>query len=244
MRNKAWGHLDNVVLYVLPGIMLVFSAMGFLGYNHGSSTEWYVGFTNIFCAAMVTILPLLKRKGWFIAPYWLIIPVSLNVMMYGISLFLGFYHYFWWWDEFTHMLSSMLVAILVFIALGAIECHTNHISLPKPAFLLATFLITVGIGNAWELFEGAVDFLVSSNHMQDIDAFDTLTDTTMDAVGALIVVAIGAVTLRKRRFCKEISGMWFEGRMAVMGKRWDRRCISPDDPEYEDICEEIGRLKD
>lgn len=244
MKAGRWGYLDNTVLFVLPGIMLIFSALGFLGHNHGVSTAWYVGFTNLFCAIIITILPLLKRIGWFTAPYWLMIMMSLDVMLYGLSLFFGFYHYYWWWDKFTHVLSSILVTMLVFIALGAIECHTNRISLmPKSAFLLTTFLIGVAIGNAWEMFEGFVDFIVSSNHMQDLDAFDTLMDTVMDAIGALIMTAVGAVILRGKDVCDVISDMGFERSMKLMGKKWDRKCTSPDDPEYGDLCAEIEKLK-
>lgn len=243
MKAGKWRHPDNVFLFILPGIMLIFSALGFLGYNYGVSTAWYVGFTNIFCATIITILPLLKRAGWFTSPYWLMMIMSLNVMMYGMSLFFGFYHYIWWWDKFTHLLSSLLVTMLVFVALGAIECHTNRISLmPKTAFLLITFLMGVAIGNAWEMFEGFVDFIVSSNHMQDIDAFDTLMDILMDSIGALIMVIIGAAILRKRSICDVISEMGFERGMVIMGKKWDRKCMCPDDPEYEGICEEIEEL--
>lgn len=244
MRTDAWGPLDGVVLFILPGTVLVFSALGFLGYNHGVDTAWYVGFTNIFCAAMITILPIFKRKGWFTAPYWLMMTISLNVMMYGISLFFGLYHYLWWWDGFTHMLSSVLVTMLAFIALCVIEGYTERISLPVPALLLTAFLIGVGIGNAWEMFEGLVDFIVSSNHMQDIYALDTITDIAMDTVGALIMTVMGAAILRRRNAFEVISEMGFGRVMTLMGRKWDRRCMSPEDPGYADICEEIDRMTD
>lgn len=235
--------LDSVFLFVLPIVMLMFSLFGFMGYNRGVSTAWYVGFTNIFCAAILIVLPLMKRKKWFRPPYWFMAVLSVNVMMYGSSLFFGFYHYFWWWDELTHMLSSLFVAMIVFIALGVIEGYTERISLmPKSAFLLTVFLMGVAIGNAWEMFEGFVDFLVSSNHMQDIDAFDTLTDTTMDTVGAGIMTIIAAFILRKRSVHDVISDMGFDRSMTVMGKRWDRKCTSPDDPEHGKLTEEIDAL--
>jgi len=220
--------LACLILFPLGLVIVFFLTIG--GYNVGKDPE-YIAVTQLVSAVVTMILPIMRLKNLFKAPYWFLILMTTNVYMYSVMLFCGFYDNIWWWDKFSHWYSSLLVSMVVFIALAVVEHSTKCISLlPKPVFLLLVFMIGFSFGNIWEIAEGLVDAFSPKAYMQG-PIIDTMGDLRMDFLGAGVMVLIGALLTRKRGMGDIVAKSGIEEKMAVIGKKWDRRCGCEEEKE-------------
>ena len=225
MKNETSRKLDIAFLIIFPCVMCLMAVLALNGYSRGEHAPDYAATTQIVAGLALMIIPIMRLTRVIMLPYWFFAIVSLNIILYSTSLFFGFYTYLWWWDEVCHAFSSLLVTMIAFVALCIIEHYTKMISLmPKSAFLFMVFMIGVAFGNIWEMWEGAVDQLMGVKHMQEVDAFDTLSDLLMDIVGAAAMVLIAMIMMRRKTVSELAAEMGFEGKMVLIGKKWDRRC--------------------
>lgn len=125
----------------------------------------------------------------------------LALMFIFTSLFLGevrgYYERFWWWDLLLHTTSGLLLGIVGFLLVYALN-ETADINLSmRPHFVaLFAFVFAVAIGALWEIFEFTMDRIFGVNMQKPMldDASgltDTMWDLIVDAVGALIISMLG-----------------------------------------------------
>ncbi len=189
--------IDLALVFILPlGLLFVF-VLSKLGYASGSYGDTYIAATHIVIACVTTIPPLIRYTRVLVLPYWFIAVVTVNIYAYGIPLFLGFYDRIWWWDEFAHCMSSMLVAMVVFTALCLIQGVADMVFMSPVMLCFLTFIGGFAFGNIWELFEGTIDWVFGENYMQQYIK-DTLTDIHMDFVGSLLMSIISYIILKRK----------------------------------------------
>lgn len=118
---------------------------------------------------------------------------------------LGFYDRFWWWDDFLHTASGVILAFSGFILVHFLDrrysLRTNPLFIAIFAFM---FAITVGV--LWEIFEFSMDVLFGW-HMQQWNLPEDsrligrdyqgmgLRDTMSDLIGTWIGAMIASTVL-------------------------------------------------
>lgn len=189
--------IDLACIFLFPAGLLIFFVLARLGYATGEYGDTYIAATHIVIAMLVAIIPAIRYTRKLVFPYWFVIIITLNIYAYGIPLFLGFYDNFWWWDEFAHWMSTLLVSMVVFVALCLIQCFGGRTDMPTGILCFLTFIGGFAFGNVWELMEGTIDWLFGGDYMQHHMA-DSLEDIHMDFLGALTMGIVGFILLKRK----------------------------------------------
>jgi uncharacterized membrane protein YjdF len=121
-----------------------------------------------------------------------------------LSARFGLYYHFFWWDDFLHTLSGVIIGFLGFIVMYKInEKYSMDISPLLVAVFAFTFAVTMGV--LWEIFEFSMDIMLGTDMQkwslpenvrilgksyQGSGLRDTMSDLIVDSLGALITSAI------------------------------------------------------
>ncbi|ELZ94111.1 hypothetical protein C440_10838 [Haloferax mucosum ATCC BAA-1512] len=111
----------------------------------------------------------------------------------------SFYAGIWWWDHFTHALSSSVVAAAGYATVRAVDEHTADIYLPSKFTFVFILLFVLAFGVFWEVIEFAISGISSlagaSSVLTQYGPEDTLLDLVFDAIGGVIVATWGTAHL-------------------------------------------------
>ena len=194
-RRIAW-----LMLILCPLIMMtVFAYVTFgspQGVTSGHPIE-YLQMTCILWAAVTVILPILRLTRMISLPLWFMLIIYLDMYIYVISLCNGLYMDFRWWSEFSHIIASLVVSSIVFVALCVMQSRSpKHASLgSKNGIILLTIIIAVGFGAMWEIMEGLTDLLSGQDYMM-YGPLDTLGDFGADLLGASLMAVVWILLIR------------------------------------------------
>ena len=160
----------------------------------------------VACTLLLTVIPVLRLANVVKMPWWFNMLLILDVYIYIISLCLGMYMSVSWWGFFGHVLSSMSVGGVVFLALCIIEKHSPaHITFGSNAGIHCfTLMISLAFGGIWEVMEGYVDIIAGQAYMS-YGVLDTLDDLRADLVGSVLMVILAEYLLRDKT-PEEIAG--------------------------------------
>ncbi|MDR0777887.1 MAG: hypothetical protein LBE48_00385 [Methanomassiliicoccaceae archaeon] len=176
-----------------------------LGYAPGLKGEHghpmiYLQLTCFLWAVVMLVIPVLRLLRKVSLPLWFTVILYADMYMYVISLCIGMYKDdgIYWWANFTHVISTVVVASVVFLALCKMaERCPPHLSFGSKGGVIALMmLISAGFGAIWELMEGLTDLIGGYSYMI-YGAIDALGNMGADAVGVLIMAAIALIILRK-----------------------------------------------
>ncbi|WP_146417419.1 hypothetical protein [Haloarcula hispanica] len=111
----------------------------------------------------------------------------------------NFYVTIWWWDHFTHALSSSVVAAVGYTTVRALDEHTDEISIPSRFMFVFLLLFVMAFGVLWEVIEFSITLAASATGNDTIltqfGLSDTMLDLVFDAIGAIIVAIWGTAHL-------------------------------------------------
>ncbi len=154
--------------------------------------NWIMCFFSLL-ALILSFLPILIEKRFDID-----IPIELEliilIFIYA-SIFLGeahnYYYKYHWWDLMLHTLSAIVLGLLGFIFVYALNKDMNVSLKLNPFFIsLFSFSFALSVGTLWEIFEFFMDYFLGFN-MQKSGLVDTMTDLMVDAIGALVISFLG-----------------------------------------------------
>ncbi|GGK61405.1 hypothetical protein [Haloarcula sebkhae] len=161
---------------------------------------------NSGVAILVTQLPALLERDYGIA-----LDPALTLWITSAAFFhaLGtvglpgseenFYVTIWWWDHFTHALSSSVVAAVGYTTVRALDEHTDEISIPSRFMFVFLLLFVMAFGVFWEVIEFSITLTASATGNDTIltqfGLSDTMLDLVFDAIGAIIVAIWGTAHL-------------------------------------------------
>lgn len=197
-RRIAWA-----MLILCPLSLLLVCALVTMGYGRGLiyHRAEYLQITCIAWAAIMTVLPILRLTRLITLPYWFTALLYSNMYMFALSLCYGLYldPDTYWWANFTHVISSMVVAAIVFMALCLMESRSPpHVTLGGRGGITAmVFVISCAFGAIWEVIEGFTDIISKFDYMS-YGAVHTLWNLVADTIGAAIMAAIVFVILSGR----------------------------------------------
>jgi hypothetical protein len=124
-----------------------------------------------------------------------------------------------WYDKALHLSSSILVALVGFLAIYVL--HLTHRTRFHPWLdAVAILLVTLGVGALWEIAEYGVDQLFERRtqmapNFNAID--DTMFDLMMDGLGGVIGAVLGPLYIRHSRRSRAIVDA-FAGFIAGRGR--------------------------
>jgi len=162
------------------------------------SGQWLAAFSVILIMA-VTAAPVMFRKRLPVN-----IPPEFQVLAIAFvfaALFLGevrsFYERFWWWDIALHATSGLLLGILGFLLVYALNENERVAVHMQPRFVaLFAFSFAVAAGALWEIFEFGMDSFFGMNMQKPMlgdpsGLTDTMWDLIVDSLGALAISSLG-----------------------------------------------------
>jgi hypothetical protein len=180
------------VLFVLQAVMM--AELLLLIDSH----RWMHAFLVIAIMAGIVSPQLLKRS------YRVEIASELQIaatLFAFAALFLGevrgYYERFWWWDEALHGTAGLLLGLLGFLVVDALNTSRGVRLEMRPSFVaLFAFLFSLSLGTMWEIFEFAMDqsFGLSMQKPMLGDSSgltDTMWDLIVDAFAAAIISSTG-----------------------------------------------------
>lgn len=161
--------------------------------------EWTL-VVNGGVSLIVTFLPALLARDYrvSIGPR-LTLWITAAVFLHAVGA-LGPYQQFGWYDSITHTLSATIVAGAGYSSVWALDEYDDSLTIP-PTFRVVFILVFVmAFGVLWEILEFAsagVATVVGGNAvLAQYGVNDIVFDLIFDAVGAVIVAALGADHLR------------------------------------------------
>lgn len=212
-------------LYSVFFFILFLELLGSLGavFFGDTSSIRDAGLSNIFLVIVTTIVILIP---WMIeSRYKIDIPDFLEVLlivMVFIAVVLGFMNDYYvnvkWFDKFTHALSGITLSIVAFQTLFVLN-RTNDIRFKMEPFVMSVFAYTFAITLlvVWEFYEffaDTISYNIDNGNFrnmqryqwindslvfpQDYGLYDTMMDLFIGSVGALVVVVVGYLLIRKK----------------------------------------------
>lgn len=110
-----------------------------------------------------------------------------------------FYSTVWWWDSFTHALSSSVVAAVGYTAVRAIDVHSANVHFPRRFTFVFILVFVMAFGVLWEVLEFALTEAAAAAGQRTIltqyGLDDTMFDLVFNLVGAVIVAIWGTAHL-------------------------------------------------
>jgi uncharacterized membrane protein YjdF len=147
----------------------------------------------------ITLAPILLR-----AQLPVHIPPEFQVLAIAFvfaSLFLGevrsFYERLWWWDIALHAGSGLLLGLLGFLLVYALNENERVDLHMRPRFVaLFAFCFALAAGALWEVFEFGMDRFFGTRMQKPMlgdpsGLTDTMWDLIVDALGALVISSLG-----------------------------------------------------
>lgn len=201
-RKLAWAMLILCPL----SVMLIFCAVT-LGYGRalelGRHPVEYLQVSCVLWAVIMTVPPILRLARLISLPKWFLLMIYLDMYMFVIWLFQGFYFDLFilgpiqfGWGDFTHVVSGITVAAIVFIALCIMETRSpKHVTFgSRGTIALFVFLGACAFGTFWEIMEGMTDIISGFDYMVYRGA-DSLYDMVADVIGAAVMAVIAWMML-------------------------------------------------
>lgn len=175
-------------------------------------SDYLLMLTQCLLGLVVMFLPALLEKHLRIT-----VPNYIYVMYFIFlycAIYLGevrsFFYVIPQWDTFLHGFSAMMLGSLGFSLVSILnDSKRTHVQL-SPLFVgLFAFCFAIAMGALWEIYEFSFDGLLSMNmqkfRLEDGTLLighealrDTMEDIITDALGALIVSVVGALTMKKK----------------------------------------------
>lgn len=189
-----------IVLFVLQAVMV--AELILLVANE----RWMHVFLVASVIAVTLAPELLKRQLRVEIPSEVQVLAALFVFA---AIFLGevrdYYELIWWWDGALHATAGLLLGLLGFIIVHALNTRRDVQLQMRPSFVaLFAFLFSLSLGTLWEIFEFAMDQLFGLNMQKAMlgdpsGLTDTMWDLIIDAAAAAIISVAGWRYIRHSR---------------------------------------------
>lgn len=142
-----------------------------------------------------------ERKTHIIIPWWVTFFIALSLYLHIAGYSMGWYESGYpYYDKFAHLISSMTVAMLVFLLVLILNRYEN-IRFSRVMIFFSVFLFTLALGSIWEILEFSIDQVFGNrlhfNTMLQHGLDDTMSDLIFNLIGGLIVASVGTWYLKR-----------------------------------------------
>jgi hypothetical protein len=144
----------------------------------------------------ICLIPfLLHRYAHLSLPYMFDALISAALLLHMINGVLCACTYLGWYDKITHLVSSMLIAMLTLITIFIADRQWDGITLHPFATAFAVIVCTMTLGVIWEFLEWLSDYLVGTHTQLGLN--DTIGDLFVDGIGGLIIGLLSIHLIKK-----------------------------------------------
>jgi hypothetical protein len=181
--------------YFMQALILLTSVYSFhIGYYAGT-------FFGLVALGLSLIPTLVRRKVHIVVPWEITFLIAL-----ALFLHIGGYSYHWYldlypyYDKFTHLVSSMTIALLGFLAVLIIMRVSNGLEFERWHIFFFIVIFTLAFGAIWEIWEFTLDTLAGAYLTKPLQHSntDTMIDLITDFFGGMIIAILGTFYLKKK----------------------------------------------
>ncbi|MFB6140815.1 MAG: hypothetical protein ABEJ26_10320 [Halosimplex sp.] len=154
---------------------------------------------NSAAALAVTQLPAILERDYRLSmDPALALWVATAVFVHAVGIYWS-YDAVVWWDHVAHALSASVVAAVGYVAVRAVDEHSDAIYVPPRLLAAFVVLFVVAAGVLWEVIEFLTAELARAAGAGDVlvqyGLEDTMLDLVFDLLGGLVVALWGSVSL-------------------------------------------------
>jgi hypothetical protein len=181
--------------YFMQALILLTSVYSFhIGYYAGT-------FFGLVALGLSLIPTLVRWKVHIVVPWEITFLIAL-----ALFLHIGGYSYHWYldlypyYDKFTHLVSSMTIALLGFLAVLIIMRVSNGLEFERWHIFFFIVIFTLAFGAIWEIWEFTLDTLAGAYLTKPLQHSntDTMIDLITDFFGGMIIAILGTFYLKKK----------------------------------------------
>ncbi|MFB6179368.1 MAG: hypothetical protein ABEI77_06560 [Halorientalis sp.] len=154
---------------------------------------------NVGIPLVLAFVPVVLRyRGYRLHPVvGLLIALAATLHVFGS---LGLYQSVGWYDQLAHAVSASLVAGVGVALLQAVDRYRESIVIPSRLRFVFLFVFVTAIGVCWEIAEFSVELIATLTGSQALltqyGLSDVVLDILFDALGAVVVAALGTQYFR------------------------------------------------
>jgi hypothetical protein len=204
--------------YIMQVLILLTSAYSFhIGYYGGT-------FFGLVALGLTLIPTLVHRKVHIVVPWEVTFLIALTLFLH-----IGGYSYHWyldlypWFDKVTHLIASMTIALLGFLAVLIMMRVSTNLQLERWQIFFFIVIFTLAFGAIWEIWEFTLDTFASAYLSKPLQQgnTDTMLDLIADLGGGLIIAFLGAHYLKKKS-AEDWADTFLEPGFGVIAARFQR----------------------
>jgi hypothetical protein len=181
--------------YLLQVLIILTSVYSFhIGYYAGT-------FFGLLAVGLSLIPALVHRKLHIVVPWEVTFLIALTLFLH-----IGGYSFFWYlnlypyYDKFAHLIASMTVAVLGFLAVLIMMRIRTGLSFERWEIFFFIVIFTLAFGAIWEIWEFIMDTLAGAYLTKPLQQgnTDTMLDLITDLAGGLIIAVVGTYYLKRK----------------------------------------------
>ena len=181
--------------YIMQALIIVTAIYSFhIGYYAGT----FFGFVAVGLSLIPTLV---HRKIHIVVPWEVTFLIALTLFLhiagYSYYWYVDFYPYY---DKFAHLVASMTVALLGFLAVLILMRVSNNLQFERWHIFFFIVIFTLAFGAIWEIWEFTLDSLVGTYLTKPLQQgnTDTMLDLITDFGGGIIIAFLGTLYLKRK----------------------------------------------
>jgi hypothetical protein len=161
-----------------------------------------------------------ERKTHIVIPWWVTFFIAFSLYLHIAGYSMGWYESGYpYYDKFAHLISSMTVAMLMFLLVLILNRYEN-IRFSRIMIFFSVFLFTLALGSIWEIIEFSIDQVFGNrlhfSTMLQHGLDDTMSDLIFNMIGGLIIASIGTWYLKRADESTIVDGFVQKGKEAYI----------------------------
>jgi hypothetical protein len=190
------------------------------------SIGYYSGAFFGFLAAGLSFIPtLIHRKLHIVVPWEVTFLIALTLFLHiGGYSFQWYLDYYPVYDKFAHLIASVTIALLGFLAVLIIMRVSSCLQMERWQIFFFIVIFTLAFGAIWEIWEFTFDTFFGPYLTKPLQQgnTDTMLDLITDLAGGLIVAFLGTYYLKKKS-ANEWADTFLEPEFRKMLARFARK---------------------
>ena len=184
--------------YIMQALIIMTAVYSFhIGYYAGT-------FFGLVAVGLSLIPTLVHRKVHIVVPWEVTFLIALTLFLH-----IAGYSYYWYvnlypyYDKFAHLIASITVALLGFLAVLIIMRVSNGLQFERWHIFFFIVIFTLALGVIWEIWEFTLDSLAGASPIQPLQLSntDTMLDLIADLGGGIIIAVLGTFYLKRKCEC-------------------------------------------
>lgn len=173
IRNITLNSLISIILKFL--LIILFPYLIYL--------KQYLFALSALIAIMLSLIPAILKRNYNInLPWGIDFLITLVLYLHTAGLTFKFYKTVFYYDIITHILGTIVIALLGFIMIYTLYFTKKiHLSIPLIGFF--TIIFAIAVGALWEIGEFAIDSALGTN--AQISNSDTMSDLIFDSLAGI-----------------------------------------------------------